>query len=100
MNATLITTIVVCLFGSGGIVIWCLNRASSKVDEKNGTRKAIDEIKASMKAIQEGLVMTLENDKVIFRALRTHEINGESEEQERKMDSYFLSLLKDKEKNT
>lgn len=100
MNATLITTIVVCLFGSGGIVIWCLNRASSKVDEKNGTRKAIDEIKASMKAIQEGLVMTLENDKVIFRALRTHEINGESEEQERKMDTYFLSLLKDKEKNT
>ena len=100
MNATLITTIVVCLFGSGGIVIWCLNRASSKVDEKNGTRKAIDEIKASMKAIQEGLIMTLENDKVIFRALRTHEINGESEEQERKMDTYFLSLLKDKEKNT
>lgn len=100
MNATLITTIVVCLFGSGGIVIWCLNRASSKVDEKNGTRKAIDEIKASMKAIQEGLIMTLENDKVIFRALRTHEINGESEEQERKMDTYFLSLLKDKEKNS
>lgn len=51
-----------------------------------------------MKAIQEGLIMTLENDKVIFKALRTHEINGESEEQERKMDSYFLSLLKDKER--
>lgn len=98
MNATLVTTIVVCLFGSGGIVIWFLNRASSKADEKNGTRKAIDEIKASMKSIQEGLIMTLENDKVIFRALRTHEINGESEEQERKMDSYFLSLLKDKER--
>jgi len=99
MNATLITTIVVCLFGSGGIVIWCLNRASQKSDQKNATAKAIDEIRASMKAIQEGLIMTLENDKVIFRALRTHEINGESEEQERKMDSYFLSLLKSKEKN-
>jgi hypothetical protein len=40
-----------------------------------------------------GLVMALENDKVIFKSLRTHEINGESEEQEAKMDEYFLSLL-------
>jgi hypothetical protein len=40
-----------------------------------------------------GLVMALENDKVIFKSLRTHEINGESEEQEKKMDDYFLSLL-------
>lgn len=97
MNATLITTIVVCLFGSGGIVIWLLNRASAKADRNNSTLKAIDDIRSSMKAIQEGLIMTLENDKVIFKALRTHEINGESEEQERKMDSYFLSLLKGKE---
>ena len=37
--------------------------------------------------------MALENDKVIFKALRNHEINGDSEEQERKMDEYFLSLL-------
>lgn len=99
MNATLITTIVVCLFGSGGIVIWFLNRASAKADRNNTTLKAINDIRSSMKAIQEGLIMTLENDKVIFKALRTHEINGESEEQERKMDSYFLSLLKGKENN-
>jgi hypothetical protein len=38
--------------------------------------------------------MTLENDKVIFKALRNHEINGESENQEEKMDEYFLSLFK------
>ena len=37
--------------------------------------------------------MALENDLVIFKALRTHEINGESEEQEEKMKKYFIGLL-------
>lgn len=46
MNATLITTIVVCLFGSGGIVIWFLNRASAKADRNNTTLKAIDDIRS------------------------------------------------------
>ena len=46
-----------------------------------------------MHLIQTGLVMALENDKVIFKSLRTHEINGESEELEKEMDHYFLSLL-------
>ena len=63
---TLIGTVVACPFGSGGIVLWCLNRIAKKIDGR---------------------------DKVIFKALRNHEINGDSEEQERKMDEYFLSLL-------
>ena len=39
--------------------------------------------------IAEGLAIGLENDAVIFKALRENEINGESEVQERKMNEYF-----------
>jgi hypothetical protein len=90
---TLVTTLSVCLFGSGGIVLWLLNRLAKKSDDRLSYAKDIREIKATMGRIQMGLVMALENDKVIFKSLRTHEINGESEEQEAKMDEYFLSLL-------
>lgn len=90
-----ILALVLSLFGSGGIVIWFLNRMAKKTDEKEEARRDVNDIKATLKSLEEGLVMALENDKVIFNALRTHEINGESEEQERKMDEYFLSLLKE-----
>ena len=90
---TLITTISVCLFGSGGIIIWMLNRIAKKSDDRILCANDIKDIKGTMHLIQTGLVMALENDKVIFKSLRTHEINGESEEQEKKMDDYFLSLL-------
>ena len=42
MNAlwTAITTILVCLFGSGGIVLWFLNRIAKKHDAKDTTAKA------------------------------------------------------------
>lgn len=93
---TLIGTIIACLFGSGGIVIWFLNRIAKNFETREKAYTDIEEIKHSMKMIEDGLVMALENDKVIFKALRTHEINGESEEQEAKMDQYFLSLLCDK----
>ena len=92
----IVGTIFVCLFGSGGIVLWLLNRHAKKVDAYNERNKDIAEIKKTMHLIQEGLIVALENDKVIFAALRTHEINGESEEQEKRMDQYFLSLLKEK----
>lgn len=71
-----ITTIVCCLFGSGGIVMWSLERYARKKDER------IDEIK-------EGIRIGLENDSVIFNALRKNNINGESEAQEKKMNEYF-----------
>jgi uncharacterized membrane protein len=93
---TLIATIAVCLFGSGGIVIWILNRHARKADGKDENAKALEAIARRLGTMQDGLVMTLENDRVIFKALRTHEINGESEEQERKMDRYFISLLENK----
>ncbi len=82
-----------CLFGSGGIVLWLLNRVAKRNDEHNSYGKDIADIKNTIHRVQDGLVMALENDKVIFKSLRTHEINGESEEQEKKMDAYFLKLL-------
>ena len=43
--------------------------------------------------------MALENDLVVFHALKTHQINGDSEKQEEKMHAYFLSFLsEEKEK--
>jgi len=70
------STIAVCLFGSGGIVMWFLNRYVSKKDNQ-------------MEEIKEGIRIGLENDSVIFKALREHQINGESEKQEEKMNTYF-----------
>jgi len=81
------------LFGSGGIVLWLLNRLAKKNDQRVCYAQDLLDIKEKIQAIQMGLVMALENDKVIFKSLRTHEINGESEEQEKKMDEYFLSLV-------
>lgn len=71
-----IATIICCLFGSGGIVMWGLERFAKRKDNQ------MDEIK-------EGIKLGLENDAVIFKALRENKINGESEAQEAKMNKYF-----------
>ena len=42
-----------------------------------------------MDEIIEGIKLGLENDAVIFKALREHQINGESGQQEEKMNAYF-----------
>lgn len=73
---TLIVTLVSCFLGSGGIVMWVLNRWASKKD-------------AGLQEIKEGIKLGLENDAVIFKALRSHQINGESEAQEEKMNEFF-----------
>lgn len=73
---SIVATIIVCLFGSGGVVMWFLNRWASKKD-------------AGLNEIKEGIRLGLENDAVIFKALRDHKINGESEAQEVKMNNYF-----------
>ena len=93
MNSQDIAAIIVCLFGSGGIALWLLDRIAKASDDRNGVAKDIREIKENLAKLQEVLTMALENDLVIFKALRTHEINGESEEQEEKMKKYFIGLL-------
>ena len=95
MNSwNVINTLIISIFGSGGLIIWFLHKSSKKRESKDLTNEDIKTIKEKLSFVQEGLVMTLENDKVIFKALRNHEINGESENQEEKMDEYFLSLFK------
>lgn len=93
---TAIVTVIVCLFGSGGIVLWFLNRIAKKHDARDTTAKDVREIKDAMQTMQKGLIMCLENDCVIFNALKTHQINGDSELQEKKMKAYFLSLLEER----
>lgn len=95
-RVTAIVTVVLCLFGSGGVVLWFLNRIAKKNDAKDVLKKEVAEIKKILSVLQEGLIMCLENDFVIFHALKTHQINGDSEVQERKMNEYFLSHLKEK----
>lgn len=73
---TAIVTIICCIFGSGGIVMWSLERYAKRKDNQ-------------MEEIKEGIKLGLENDAVIFKALREHQINGESEQQEEKMNAYF-----------
>lgn len=57
------------------------------VINKFGDKKKITD---AISCIAKGTKIGLENDKVIFKALREHNINGESEHQERKMEEYFL----------
>ena len=54
----------------------------------------LDRIKKSIGCLADGLSIGLDNDRVIFKALREHCINGESEEQERQMDEYFRKQTK------
>ena len=93
---TAIVTVVTCLFGSGGIVLWVLNRTAKKHDAKDTTAKDIKDLMGAVQTLQKGLIMCLENDCVIFNALKTHQINGDSELQEKKMKAYFLSLLEER----
>lgn len=93
MNETwsIITTITVSLCGSGGVVLWLLNHIAKKSAERDTSSKNIAEIKEDIKHLQKGLV--------VFHALKTHQINGDSEKQEEKMHAYFLSFLsEEKEK--
>ena len=64
------------LFGAGGIVMHFINKKEAK-DSKQFDR------------VMEGIRLGLENDVVIFKALRDNHINGESEKQEEKMNAYF-----------
>lgn len=36
-----------------------------------------------------GTILSLQNDSIIFNALRTNHINGESEKQEKKLDEFY-----------
>lgn len=84
---TFIGTAFVCIFGSGGIVLWFLNRYAEKQDKL--LEKQDKMLEKRIAKLEQGIKLGLENDAVIFKALRENKINGESEAQEEKMDKYF-----------
>ena len=118
------TTILVTLLGGGGLVMGLFNAVKESVSRKrNNLEKYIAEIKdklnsdyrhleeidskietlsksvSDLKQVKDhevkGIMLGLENDAVIFEALKTHHINGESEAQKQKMDHYFHQCTKE-----
>ena len=47
-------------------------------------------VEENTKYIIEGLVLALQSEQIIFQALRTHKINGESEEMDRRINLFLL----------
>lgn len=74
----LVTAIFAGVFASGGVFMYYIKK-----------HDRLNDLLIKYERLAEGLKLGLENDKVIFKALREGHINGESEEQERKMDKYF-----------
>lgn len=70
--------------GAVAVLVTIINKWGDQKDIKNAINR-----------IAEGLNILMGNDRVIFKALREHEINGESETQEQKMDSYFQKCATD-----
>ena len=66
-------------FGSGGLIIQYIKK-----------HDRLAEIESKFDRLSEGMELGLENDVVIFNALRHGKINGESEKQEEKMREYFF----------
>lgn len=61
----------------------------------NTLTRAVVELQKISQAAVDGIMLGLENDRVVFNALRSNHINGESELQERKMDGYFMKCAKE-----
>jgi len=51
--------------------------------------KCLEVMTEVMSRNSRGTILSLENDQVIFNALRNNHINGESETQEKKLDEYY-----------
>ena len=68
------------VLSSGGVVMFFLNRKEKKAEKRD-------------QKVLKGLKILMENDSVIFKALREHKINGESEHQEEKMNTFFREMF-------
>lgn len=112
------TAILVTLLGGGGLVMGLFNAIKDNVSRSRNNlnddiakirqklskdynhleelEKKVDGLSESISYLRQvkdhevkGVMLGLENDAVIFEALKTHHINGESEAQKQKMDAYF-----------
>ena len=76
-----IVTLIIGLLGGGtlgSIIMYYIKR-----------HDRIGDIETAIERLSEGVVLGLENDTVIFEALRKGHITGESEHQEKKMNEYY-----------
>ena len=118
------TAILVTLLGGGGLVMGLFNAIKDSVfKHRNNLDKDIAEIRqklindynhfeelekkvdilsesiSDLKQVKDhevkGIMLGLENDAVIFEALKTHHINGESEAQKQKMGVYFKECIQE-----
>lgn len=75
-------------FASGGVIMYFIKK-----------NDRVANLETKFDRLSEGIELGLENDAVIFKALREGHINGESERQEKKMNEFFfkksLELLHD-----
>lgn len=74
---------------NGPLLIALLGRKWKRNDELAALKGELKTVSKILRHLGNGLDIGLRNDRVIFRALREHSINGESEEQEKIMEEYF-----------
>ena len=75
----LVAVVLTASLASGGVIMYYIK----KHDRVSDLEKKFDRL-------TEGVQLGLENDIVIFKALRQGHINGESEAQEKRLNEYFF----------
>ena len=63
---------------------------SNLTDAIQGYHKYHSYVEENTRYIIEGLMLSLQSEQIIFQALRTHKINGESEAMDKKINSFLL----------
>lgn len=112
MNWTEITaTLIITLLGGGGIISNWLNQRRAKKLTSNDSiisrisvleeyqkkdykhldsiERRLDKLSKSLERNNEGTLLSLQNDQVIFDYFRTNKINGNSENQIEAMRAYY-----------
>ena len=73
--------------GQSNVALRALEKAAANIRDYHTYHSYVEE---NTKYIIEGLVLALQSEQIIFQALRTHKINGESEEMDRRINSFLL----------
>ena len=64
-------------------------KLSNDYSRLNSIERTLELIAEVLSRDSEGTILSLQNDAIIFEALRNHHINGESEAQEKKLQEYY-----------
>ena len=82
MTESVIVALIIGGFGFAGSEL-------ANVFSIRGLKNSMRQLEIAISRLGGGVKIGLDNDKVIFKAFRDNCINGESEEQERRMEKYF-----------